>query len=80
MFGNSIRSDPAKKDYTLSITEKEIGKELSLAFESKICLECRQDRSLKNTFKDIETRIDDFLAYLRNKISIVISATGGIGV
>jgi hypothetical protein len=48
---------------------------MSLTFESKICLECRQDRSLKNTFKDIEIRIDDFPAYLRNKISIVISAT-----
>jgi hypothetical protein len=80
MFGNSIRSDPSKKDYTLSISEKEIENELSLIFDPQICAECRHDHSFKNSFQDAETSIDDFPSYLRNRISMVVSATGGIGI
>jgi hypothetical protein len=66
------RSVPAKKDYTLSLSEKEIEKQLSLTFDPQICLECGQDHSFKNNFKDVETSIDDFLAHLGNRISITI--------
>jgi hypothetical protein len=38
MTDNSNRSDPSKKDYTLSLCEEEIEK-LSLIFDSHICAE-----------------------------------------
>jgi hypothetical protein len=66
------RSDPGKKDYTLSLSEEEIEKELSLIFDPQICLECGQDHSFKNNFEDVETSIDDFLACLENRIAITI--------
>jgi hypothetical protein len=57
------RAVPAKKD---------IEKQLSLIFDPQICPKCRQDHSFKNNFEDVETSIDDFLAYLENRISITI--------
>jgi hypothetical protein len=77
MTDNSNRSDPAKKDYTLSLSEKEIENELSLIFDPQICAECGHDHSFKNSFDDVETSIDDFLAYHRNRISIVIPIVEG---
>jgi hypothetical protein len=80
MTDNNNRSDPAKKCYTLSLFDKEIEKELSLIFDPQVCPDCDQDHSFKNSFEDVRTSIDDFPVYLRNRISIVISATGGIGI
>jgi hypothetical protein len=74
MFGNNNRSDPIKKGYTLSLSEEEIEKQPSLVFDPQIC---GQDHSFKNSFDDVETSIDDFLAYLRNRISITISIVEG---
>ncbi len=72
MFGNSIRSDPAKKGYTLSLSEEEIENELSLIFDPQICAECGRDHSFKNSFQGGETSIDYLPAYLRNKVPIAI--------
>jgi hypothetical protein len=77
MFDNSTRSDPAKKGYTLSISKEEIERQLSLVFDSQICAECEHDHSFKNSFQDVKTSIDDFLAYLRNRISITIPIEEG---
>jgi hypothetical protein len=44
MTDNSNRSDPAKKVYTLPLSEKEIENELSLIFDPQICAECRQEK------------------------------------
>ena len=78
MTDNSNRSDPAKKDYTLSLSEKEIENQLSLIFDPQICPECGQDHSFKNGFEDVKTSIDDFPVYLRNRISgIAISIVEG---
>jgi hypothetical protein len=77
MFGNNIRSNPAKKGSALSLSEKEIENELSLIFDSQICAECGNDHSFKNSFQDVETSIDDLPAYLRNRISIAIPIVGG---
>jgi len=65
---NNNRSVPAKKDYTLSLSEEEIEKELSLIFDPKICLECGQDHSFKNGFENVKTSIDDFQVYFENRI------------
>jgi hypothetical protein len=80
MADNNIRSDPAKKCYTLSISEEEIEKQLSIIFDSQICAECGQDRSFKNSFQDVETSIDYLPAYPRHQTSIVIFVTGEIGI
>ena len=69
MTDNNNRSDQAKKGYTLSLSEEEIEKELSLIFEPQICLECGQDHSFKNSFEDVKTSIDDFLKYFTNNVS-----------
>jgi len=74
---NNNRSVPAKKDYTLSLSGKEIAKQLSLIFDPQICPECGQDHSFKYSFEDVETSIDDFLAYLENRISIAVPIMGG---
>jgi hypothetical protein len=71
-MADNNRSDPAKKDYTLSLSEKEIENQLSLIFDPQICPECGQDHSFKNDFEDVKTSIDDFPVYLRNRISIAI--------
>jgi hypothetical protein len=73
MADNNIRSDPAKKCYTLSISEEEIEKQLSIIFDSQICAECGHDHSIKNSFEDVKTSIDDIAAYLRNRTTISIS-------
>jgi hypothetical protein len=73
MADNNIRSDPAKKCYTLSISEEEIEKQLSIVFDSQICSECGHDHSFKNSFEDVKTSIDDIAAYLRNRTTISIS-------
>jgi hypothetical protein len=57
------RSDPAKKCYTLSISEEEIEKQLSIIFDPQICLECGQDHSFRYSFEDVMTSRDDFLKY-----------------
>jgi hypothetical protein len=75
MFSNNNKKDPVKKCFTLS--EKKIENELSLIFDPQICTECGQDHSFKNGFEDVKTSIDDFSAYLRNRISIAIPAEGG---
>jgi hypothetical protein len=75
MFGNNNKKDPVKKCLTLS--EKEIEKELSLIFDPQICAECGHDHSFKNSFEDVKTSIDDFSAYLRNRISIAIPVEEG---
>ena len=80
MADNDNRSDPAKKGYTLSISEEEIEKQLSIIFDSQICAECGHDHSFKNSFEDVKTSIDYLPAYLRHRISIVISVKGGIGI
>jgi hypothetical protein len=80
MTDNSNRSDPAKKVYTLSLSGKETETQLSLIFDRQTCADCGQDHSFKNSFQDVETSIDDFPSYLRNRISMVVSATGGIGI
>jgi hypothetical protein len=72
MNGNNNRSVPAKKDYTLSLSEEDIEKQLSLIFDPQICPECGQDHSFKYSFEDVETSIDDFLACLEDRISITI--------
>jgi hypothetical protein len=69
MADNDNRSDPAKKGYTLSISEKEVENELSLIFDPQICPECGQDHSFKNSFEDVKTSIDYFLKYLTHNIS-----------
>jgi hypothetical protein len=73
MADNNNRSDPAKKCNTLSISEEEIEKQLSIIFDSQICAECGQDHSFKNSFEDVKTSIDDIAAYLRNRTTISIS-------
>jgi hypothetical protein len=80
MTDNSNRSDPAKKVYTLSLSGKETETELSLIFDRHTCAECEQDHSFKNSFPALETSIDYLPAYLRHRISIVISVEGGIGI
>ncbi|HEX2305921.1 MAG TPA: hypothetical protein VHH33_06505 [Nitrososphaeraceae archaeon] len=75
MLGNNNKRDKVKKCFTLS--EKEIENELSLIFEPQICTECGQDHSFKNSFEDVKTSMDNFPAYLRNRISIAIPADGG---
>jgi hypothetical protein len=77
MTDKNNRSDPTKKGYTLSLSEEEIEKQLSLIFDPQICPDCGQDHSFKNSFEDVRTSIDDFPAYLRNRISIAIPAEGG---
>jgi hypothetical protein len=77
MIDNNNRAVPAKKYYTLFLSEEEIEKELSLIFDPQICQECGHDHSFKNNFEDIKTSIDDFTAYHRNRISIIVSVTGG---
>lgn len=77
MTDNSNRTDPTKKDYTLSLSDEEIEKELSLIFDPQICAECGHDHSFKNSFEDVKTSIDDFPAYLRNGISIAIPIVEG---
>jgi hypothetical protein len=72
MTDNSNRSDPGKKDYTLSLFEEEIEKQLSLIFDSQICAECGHNHSFKNSFEDVKTSIDDFLDCIRNRIFIPI--------
>jgi hypothetical protein len=69
MIDNNNRSVPAKKDYTLSLSEKEIEKQLSLIFDPQICLECGQDHSFKNSFENIRTSLDNFLEYFTNNVS-----------
>jgi hypothetical protein len=69
MADNDNRSDPAKKGYTLSISEKEVENELSLIFDPQICPECGQDHSFKNSFEDVKTSIDYFLKYFTHNIS-----------
>jgi hypothetical protein len=76
MFGNNKRSDPAKKGYTLSLSEDAIERQLSLIFDSQICAECGHDHSFKNSFEGVKTSMDNFPAYLRNRISIAIPAEG----
>jgi hypothetical protein len=73
MTDNSNKSDPSKKGYTLSLSEKEIENELSLIFDSQICAECGHDHSFKNRFETVKTSIDDIAAYLRNRTTISIS-------
>jgi hypothetical protein len=70
MTDNSNRSDPSKKDYTLSLCEEEIEK-VSLIFDFQICTE-GIDHSFKNSFEDVRTSIDDFLDCIRNRIFIPI--------
>ena len=78
MTDNNNRSGPATKGYTLSLSEEEIEKQLSLIFEPQICPECGQDHSFKNSFEGVKTSIDDFPVYLRNRISgIAIPIVGG---
>jgi hypothetical protein len=78
MTDKSNRSDPTKKDCTLSLSEKEIENELSSIFDSQICSECGQDHSFKNSFQDVKTSMDDFPEYLRNRVSgIAIPIVGG---
>jgi hypothetical protein len=72
MFGNNKISDPGKIDYTLSLSEKKIEKELSLIFDHQICTECGQDHSFKNSFEHERTSIDDFPSYLTYRISIAV--------
>jgi hypothetical protein len=70
MTDNNNRSDPAKKDCTLS--EEEI-EQLALTFDPQICSECGHDHSFKNA----KTSVDDFPVYLKNRISITIPIVGG---
>ena len=77
MIGNNNKPEQAKKSYTLSLSEEEIEKQLSLIFDPQICPECGQDHSFKSSFQDVKTSIDSFPVYLRNRISIVISIVGG---
>ena len=72
MADNNIRSDPAKKCYTLSISEEEIEKQLSKIFDSQICAMCRHDHSFKNSFENVETSINDFLKYFTSSVSGII--------
>jgi len=65
---NNNRSVPAKKDYTLSLSGKEIAKQLSLIFDPQICPECGQDHGFKNGFENVKTSIDDFQVYFENRI------------
>ena len=69
MADNNIRSYPIKKDYTLSLPEKEIEKELSIIFDPQICLECGQDHSFRNSFENEGTSLDNFLKYFTNNVS-----------
>jgi hypothetical protein len=69
MFGNTNKSDPAKKGYTLSLSKKEIEKQLSLIFDPRICLGCGQDHGFKNSFENVGTSLDNFLKYFTNNIS-----------
>jgi hypothetical protein len=74
MTDNSNRSDPAKKVYTLPLSEKEIEKELSLIFDSHLV----SDHSFKSSSETVRTSIDDFPEYLRNRVSgIAIPIVGG---
>jgi hypothetical protein len=79
MADNDNRSDPSKKGYTLSLTEKEIEKELSLIFDPQICAFCGQDHSFKNGFENVRTSIDNFVNYFTNNVSgIYLSVVGRI--
>jgi hypothetical protein len=69
MANNNNRSVPSKKVFTLSLSEKGIEEELCLIFDSQIYPECEQDHSFKNSFESVRTSIDDFLAYLGNRVS-----------
>jgi hypothetical protein len=77
MVATINKPEQAKKDYTLSLSEEEIEKQLSLIFEPQICPECGQDHSFKNSFEGVKTSIDDFPVYLGNKISIAIPIVEG---
>ena len=78
MTDKNNRSDPAKKCCTLSLSEEEIEKQLSLIFDSQICAECGHDHSFKNSFEDVKTSMDNFPANLRNRISgIALCVAGG---
>ena len=77
MTDNNNRSDPAKKGYTLSLSEKEIENELSLIFDPQICPDCGQDHSFKNSFESVRTSIDDFLECLSRVSGIAIPVVGG---
>jgi hypothetical protein len=68
----SNRSDPAKKCYTLSISEEEIERQISIIFGSQICSECGQDHSFKNSFESVRTSIDYLSTNFRNRISMEI--------
>jgi hypothetical protein len=72
MTDNSNRSDPTKKDYTLS-SEKEIENELSLFFDSQKCAECGHYHGFKNSFEDVRTSMYYLPAHLIHRISIAIS-------
>ena len=45
MIATINKPEQAKKSYTLSLSEEEIEKQLSLIFDPQICPECRQDHS-----------------------------------
>jgi len=66
MTDNNNRSGPAKKSYTLSLSEEEIEKQLSLIFDPQICPECGQDHSFKSSFQDVKTSIEDFSLFQCN--------------
>jgi hypothetical protein len=76
MVDNNIRSDPTKKDYTLSLPEKEIEKEPSLIFDPQICPECGHDHSFKNGLENVKTSIDYFLKWIGNR-GVITIVTGG---
>jgi hypothetical protein len=76
-MADNNRSDPAKRGYTLSLSEEAIEKQLSLIFDPQICAECGHDHSFKNSSIDVKTSIDDFPAYLRSRIPIAMSVPGG---
>jgi hypothetical protein len=71
------RSDPGKKDYTISLSEEEIEKELSLIFDPQTCAECGQDHSFRYNFESVKTSEDDFPDWLRNRTTLVIPIVGG---
>ena len=78
MFGNNNKPKQAKKDYTGSLSEEKIEKELAIIFDPQICPECGQDHSFKNTFEDVKLNIVDFPKYFGNRHSgIAISVVGG---
>jgi hypothetical protein len=76
MIDNNNRSVLAKKDYTLSLSEEEIEKELSLIFDPQICPVCGQDHSFKNGFENVKTSIDYFLKWIGNRGAMTIVIGG----